>query len=235
MLVSSEVVPAHFLRAKELLMQLEGGMSFFLAAIGVEHLVLYRTAVVTNEAVDLVRLGSQCLASVEKCNAPRAYELFLKKRAERHQWRIVKDDNKARATVRLCCLAGDEKTEAWNEMTKLVDGLSAHEQEVLSAEIGRKDGITESPVHVPFGAGMLMAQAATNPRLSIASVVRLIIRILEDVARCQVPNHRMVKVHMTSFAQLAREYRGDGTQFEDTPFTLEEFAPGEVFVRIAGS
>merc|ERR1719221_455569 len=105
-------------------------------------------------------------------------------------------------------------------MTQLVQGLPESEREVLSAEVGRKDGITESPVLVPFGAGYLMNQPSTNPQLSIISVVRLLIRVLDDVVQCQIPNHRMVKVHLQAFGQRAREYRGDGTQFEDTPYTL---------------
>lgn len=234
-LVSSEVAPAHFLQVKEALTQSEGGLAFFLAAIATEHMVKSRNILVTDEAVDLLRVGTENLASVEKYSASRAYELFLKKRAERHAWRLVKDDYMQRAIVRLCCFAGQEDDHAWSEVMKTVDDLPHHEKDVLKTELGRKDGLTWSPVYVPLGGSALLIEASANRQLTLRSAVRLLIRVFEDAARTfdRVLNQRMVKLRLEGFAMRARTYTGGGP-FEDIPFRFEELGPGLVAVHMAG-
>jgi len=235
-LISSECVPANFMRLKEHLGAIEGGLSFFIAVTTVEHMVGCRSLLVAPEGVDLVRLATQCIGAIDKYNAPRAYELFLKKRAERHQWRLVKDDFMYRAIARICCFAGNDDTQAWGDMLHAVESLPDHDKEVLKRELGLKDGLTESPVYFLVGAGGFMSQACMNPELTAFPALRLLSRILEDAARTydRLLNHRIVTLHMEGFGPRARDYRSGGVPFEDTPYVLEELDPGEAMVRIAG-
>merc|ERR1712217_924215 len=66
MLLSTEVVPAHFARVKDLLTARENGTDFFLSLLGVEHMVRCRSTIVSDASADLVRLAAQCLSAVNK-------------------------------------------------------------------------------------------------------------------------------------------------------------------------
>jgi len=240
MLVSSEAVPGHFLQVKETLSQEEGGLSFYMSAVAVDHLVHMRSAVLSDEFVDLARIGAQSLLAVEKYSAPRAYELYLKKRAERHSWRIVRDDLFMKAIVRLCCFTGREDTDFWNQMLNTCEELPDHEKEVLKVELARKDGCAESPVYVLAGAGRFLEATAADDGLGTTPSLLMLARILEDAARhfhhrSLSVNQRMVQIDLASLAKYAREHSGGGgVPFEDTPFTLKEVGPCSVRVELAG-
>lgn len=232
MLTSTEAVPAHFMRVKELLGPLEGGLPFFAAAVALEHLVQCRSLIVSDKVVDLVRIGTQCLTSLSKYSAPRSYELMLKKRGERHAWRMGRDDFMMRAIVRVCCLAGREDDESWTEIRSIVEGMSDFDKEALKVHVGRRDGIGEEPVYVLRGAGSLLARASAVGK--VAEVLRLLCQVLEDCARTfdRVLNHRTVSVQIES---LERALRDGGASFEGTPFLLEEMGLTQVEVRVPGA
>merc|ERR1712217_615861 len=120
-------------------------------------------------------------------------------------------------------------------MSNVFENLSEYEKKVLTRELGEKDGIEQSPVHVLYGGGLLMSQAVTNAALSTQSILRLLVKILEDDRLRASAYDKMVKVHIQSLVQHAREYRGGGVSFEDTPYILEEYGPGEIVLRLEGN
>merc|ERR1712048_726523 len=142
-----------------------------------------RNSLVTDDEVDLARLGAQCLAALEKYSAPRAYELLLKKRAERHQWRLVKDDQLLRAVVRLCCFQRAQDSESWNNLRSIVEGMAESEKEILRSELGHKDGITDVPAFVPVGGAAFMSQVSQNAELGPKLGVQLLITIFQAAAK----------------------------------------------------
>jgi len=235
-LVTTEAVAFYFSRVKEQLLPLPSGVPFCLSVMAAEHLVQSRTTSFTDEDIDLLRLGTQCLAAVEKLSAPRAYEMLLKKRAERFAMRLVRDDFTMRAIIRLSCFAGAEDKDSWNAMSIAVDSLDEHQKEIMKAELGRKDGISESPVFVLSGSREFLGSAKANPQVSNKSMVVMLARLLEDAAKTfdQLLNHKAVELRLGSLAALAKGYRSAGVPFEDTPYTLEEVGPGQVTVRVAG-
>jgi len=238
MLVAAEAVPGHFLQVKESLVPEEGGLSLFSCAMLVDNLVHMRSSLMTDEYVDLARLGAQSLIAVEKYSAPRSYELYLKKRAERHAWRIVRDDLFMKAIVRICCLSGREDTDFWNQMLNVCEELPDHEKEVLKVELARKDGCAESPVYVLLGAGkFLEAASGDDATAGMPSALVLLARVMEDASRhfhrALGHNQRMVNIDITGLAKRAKE-QGGGVPFEDTPFTLKESGPCAVVVELAG-
>jgi hypothetical protein len=235
MLVNVEVAPAHFARVKDLLTAREDGTDFFLSALGVEHLVRCRSTIFPDASVDLVRLATQCIAALNKHSGPRAYELYLKKRAERHSWRLVRDDHLHRAVIRLCCMRGSEEDDAWGEMLTTVEGLDDRKQGVLQTELGQKDGIVDSPVYILNGGGALMAASCGNADVGLPAAVSLLVRAIEDVRERygKVVNHKVVNIRLESLAARAMQYRtGGGSMFEDTPFTLQEVGAGEVAINV---
>jgi len=239
MLITAEVVPTHFLKAKELLTPLEGGMMFYICAVVLDHVFRCRTRLVPSEAVDLARLGCECLTDVSKHSAPRCYELFIKKRGERHSWRVVREDLSLKAIVRMCCFAGCEDTDAWSLMLSTVDALPDHEKEVLKTELARKDGFFESPVYVLEGAGKFMEAATTNNNLTAKPALLLLARILEDAARSfdrlATLNQRTVSLNLDQLAPLARDWSPSGAKFEDTHFEFESLGTSTVLVKLSGA
>lgn len=234
MLVTSEIVPAHFGVAKDMLVSLNGGMGFFVSYLLVEHMASSRNILVTDDDVDLVRLSMQCLAAVEKYGPQRAYELFLKKRAERHAWRLTKDDFLHRAIVRLCCFAGLEDSDAWQQMMASVESLSHAEAETLKNELGHKDGMTDCPAFILVGAGAMMSKACSNATLGAEAGVKMLVRILADVAKThdKSQSHKVIQVHVEEIVDLANRFRPGGAPFEDTPIVLEDLGMGEVAVHV---
>jgi len=232
MLTSTEAVPTHFIKVKELLVPLEKGLAFFVAATAVEHLVQCRCSVLADKAVDFVRIGIQCLSSLDKTTAARAYELMLKKRAEKHAWRLVRDDFLIRAIVRLCCLTGREDEAGWAEIKEVVEVmLSDSNKEALKEHLGRRDGSGDMPVYVLRGANLLLSRASATAQ--VAPVLRKLCEVLEDLAKSfdRVMNHRTVSVR---FESLERVLRDGGASFEGTPFVLEEIGPSLVELRVPG-
>mmetsp|Transcript_165292 Transcript_165292/g.401656 ORF Transcript_165292/g.401656 Transcript_165292/m.401656 type:complete len:498 (+) Transcript_165292:117-1610(+) len=236
MLISLEASPGHFVEVKEALAKTQGAIAFFTGVAATEHLVRCRGSLLADEAADLAKLGAQCLQAVEKYSAARAYELFLKKRAERHSWRLMKDDFLHRAIVRLCCFAGNEETEAWSAMMEMVEGLSDDEKDVLKAELARKDGVSESPVYVPVGAAELLGPAAAEGEAALRVAVRVLALVLKDASHMfdRLINHRTVRLRLAELAARARE-RGGAAALEGLPWSFEDLGRGEVAVRVAGA
>jgi len=238
MLVSTEAVPAQFAKAKEHLASCEGALGFHSCALVIDHMVRCRSALIRDDAVDFVRLATQCIASLETYSAPRAYEMFLKKRAERHSWRVVRDDHALKSIVRLCCLAGLDDTDAWNRMMSAVEQLPEREQEVLHTELGRKDGCVDSPAYVLLGAGEFMRCACSSQALGATPSLLFLARILEESSRhfdhTVHPNTSMVTIDMSTVARYVKKYTPGGAPFEDTAFSIEEAGPAFAFLRLAG-
>lgn len=236
MLVSAEAVPAHLAKVKDLLLPQDMGVEFFMASLAVDHAVRHRSSTVADESVDLLRLASQTVGNVEKYAAPRAYEIYLKRRAERQSWRLAREDLQQRATIRLCCAMGLEDGEAWSAMGEAFSALSEREREALKVELGRKDGIAEAPAYILDGSDAFLAQAYQNDEIALESAVKLLARILEDASRNfdKSLKHKVVRLCLVGLPARARSFRMEGIHFEDLAFTLEETGPGEVHVRVAG-
>mmetsp|Transcript_54489 Transcript_54489/g.117968 ORF Transcript_54489/g.117968 Transcript_54489/m.117968 type:complete len:500 (+) Transcript_54489:50-1549(+) len=236
-LVCMELVPAHFAAVKELLLQCGGGVAFFVGVLLVDHMVQCRNQLMTGEDVELIRRVAMSLTAVEKLSPMRAYELLLKKRAERHNWRLTKDDLHQKTVVRLCCMAGVEDHDAWGAMLQAVESLTDEEQAVLREEFGRKDGLAESPAYVLVGAGEMLAGACANSAVGPRLALKLVIRIFEDAAKHfqGVPGHPVIRIQLGKLPAVARDFSAgaDGTPFEETQFKLEELNPDEVAVRLA--
>jgi len=231
----SEAVPAHFMRSKELVGTMEGALRFSVAVAAVERLVEGRTSAET-KGLEFLRLGGQCLTALEKYTAPRAYEMYLKKRAERHSWRLVKDDFRTRCVIRLCILARLEETPQWLKMHSAFDELPKREQQVLEAEVGRKDGVNEMQTYVMYGASALLEQAWANDAVGARPALLLLARILQDAARAcvRLANQQMVPLRMECLGSCARQHRSGGAPFEETPFTLVEGNPNEMVLTLPG-
>lgn len=236
-LLTSEVVPAHFGRIKELLVPCEGGVEFFLALLGVEHMVRCRNTVVSDDTVSMIKLAGHCVASVVKYSPQRAYELFLMKRAERHAWRLNRDDLLQRAIVRLCCLAGVEDDEAWGAMLMAVEGLPEKDQAVLKSELGHKDGLSNVPVYVLVGGSAFFPACRNNPDIELGAAVMMMTRILDTAAKSfdRSLHHKICKLYLDGSAACASQYSARvGTPFADLPFQLEEVGHDEVVVKFPG-
>lgn len=237
MLYATEVVPGHFQSAKELLAPLDGGLQFFVCALVVDNLVAMRNAAITNEAVDQMRTSAHCLLNLDKHSPVRVYETMLKKRAEVHSWRIVRDDYLHKAVVRVCCFIGQEDTDHWNHVQNLCEELRPGEKEALRKELGEKDGCSELPAYVLLGAGRFMDSAVSNPDIGLQSAITLLARMLEDLARgfdkMASRSNRMVRVDIGAVSRRAREFTR-GLPFEDLPFRFQETVSGIISVEFAG-
>lgn len=235
-LLNAEVVPYHFGQVKEMMVPHDSGVLFFLCIVALEHAVKNSKEAASDEDLDVIRLGAQSLMAVEKYHAQKAYELFLKKRAERMEWRIIKDDLFQRAVVRLCCLAGLTDAESWNAMQAAAEGISDREKEALKSELGRKDGIQEVPAYMMLQAGKMLQCAKQNDDVALHAVIRIAARVLDDAARSfdKGMKDKVVKMHFDNFVRRATEFRAGDLPFEDTAFVIEEVG-GELLVRCAGS
>jgi len=230
-LMSAEAIPAHFLLLKEIMVPAENGLNFFLAVVAMEYIATQRTVPVPQESGDIIRLIGLCFPGVEKHSASKAYELYLRKRAERHQWRLMRDDFMHRAIIRLCCMSGSEDSKVWNEIQHVVEGMSDAEKEVLKVELGQKDGVASSPAILLIGGAELMAQAMSNPVIGLRPAVKLFCKLLEQVSdNCANNQSLQIKVHLDSLVHRAREFSG-GAPFEDTALKLDMLGPAEIVVR----
>lgn len=230
-IVSTEAVGLHFLRLKDSLAAHPKGLELYIGAAGIEYAVQNRSRVFSADMVDAARAATQCVAELQRASAPRAYELLLKRRAEKHQWRVVRDDFLLKAVVRLCCMAGLEETSSWEEVLQFVDALADSEKEMLQLELGAMDGITQSPACILSGASDVLQQAAKLKRETLTSgrVIRMFLRILEDTVRtCQRMQHlRTITIVINELSEYVRGM-SEGMPFEDLPFSLVETGPGEM-------
>jgi len=232
MIVSTEAAPAHFDQVKEKLVPKEGGMLFFLSAINVDHLVKCRNTHVSADTIDLLRLSMQSLGTVEKTSAARAYEMLLKKRAERHGWRLVRDDYIHRAIIRLCCMSGQEEKELWGNLLVAVEDMSDQEQAILKMELGCKDGIVEAPAFILEGGSRLLWGLRVK-QSEVPSAIHLLASVLEDASRSfeQMPSHKVVRLDLDNLVTRALEVADANGRIKDIPYLLEEKGPGEMTVR----
>eukprot|EP00931_Biecheleriopsis_adriatica_P021137 TRINITY_DN13913_c0_g1_i1.p1 TRINITY_DN13913_c0_g1~~TRINITY_DN13913_c0_g1_i1.p1 ORF type:complete len:514 (+),score=131.01 TRINITY_DN13913_c0_g1_i1:76-1617(+) len=227
-LLHAEALPVHFLSQKEWIAKTEGGLLFALAAAALQYIPSQRTVQAPPETQDLIRVVGTCLPNVEKNSASRAYELYLRKRAERHQWRLMRDDFMHRSIIRLCCMVGIEKTSTWNEIEALVESLSDKEKQVLKSELGEKDGIACVSGYVLTGISKLLAQVFNNERLNLRSGVRLVIRLLEALVQSyDGTGMPVIQVDLEALIARARDYSG-GPLLEDTPMTFRSFGQGRL-------
>lgn len=234
-LLSTEVVPAQFTLVKEDVAIHEYGLGFFLSVLALEHAVKCSNMVgdVEDADLDVIRLGAQSIVAIEKHPAAKAYELFLKKRAERVGWRLTKDDFMQRASVRLCCLAGYTDADSWASMEAIVGGLAETERDALKNELGRKDGIADTPAYILVGACKLMDAAGRNEEVGMQSAIQMMARILDDTARTFDKNIKDKTVNLRFDAVATRALARSSIPFDDTAFVVEEVA-GELVVRVAG-
>eukprot|EP00933_Yihiella_yeosuensis_P030489 TRINITY_DN2412_c0_g1_i1.p1 TRINITY_DN2412_c0_g1~~TRINITY_DN2412_c0_g1_i1.p1 ORF type:complete len:497 (+),score=83.24 TRINITY_DN2412_c0_g1_i1:132-1622(+) len=229
-LISAETSSVSLTPVKEKVVQLECGIPFFLAAICTEYIAQKRTERCGEEVADILKCVIRYVPGVEKHSAHRAYELYLRKRAERHQWRLMRDDFAHRAVIRLCCLTGSEDTELWNEIQDIVQGLTPEQKQILTDEMGTKDGVTATPAYSLNGSGAIMA-FATLSRSKLQPLILLLIKILEN---CDDVFHAHsvleMSVDLSAAIPLARD--GSGTDLEDIKFQIEQKGPQAVVVHI---
>jgi len=232
-LVATEATPADFSRVKELLGGVAGSMAFFLMFIGIGHAVRCRATLFEDEQVDVARLAVQCLIATERYTPARAYEMFLRKRAEKYQWRLVKDDYQHRAIVRLCCMIGVENSDTWNAVLAAVEELDEPVLEVLKLELGRKDGLTEAPVFWLDGGAALMQAAHKNASVGAKAAAEVIARILDaashdfDIA----PSQKLLRLDLGQVVARVRNHDRAQGAFEETHFQVELLGPGAFIVR----
>lgn len=233
--ITTEVVPAQYEKIKTDVACHEFGLGFFLSVLALEHAVKCSNMLgdVDDADLDIIRLGAQSLMAIDKHPASKAYELFLKKRAERVEWRLVKDDYLQRAIVRLCCMAGHTDTESWNQMQSIVEGLADAEKDALKNELGRKDGVADLPAYIILGAGKLLETAGRNEEVGLSAGVRIIARVLDDTARGFDKTIKEKTMNLRFEAVTARASQRSSVPFEDTAFVVEE-VDGELVVRVGG-
>lgn len=227
-LISTEVVPAHFARVKEVLVPKEGAVSFFLAGIVAEHIVQQRglaNKLGTDKCVDDIRLSVQCLVAVNIHTPQRAYELYLKKRGEQHGSHLMREDFMQRAVIRLCCFAGLGTNEAWAEMMQAIESLAETEKEVLRIELGQQDGVSESPVYFLCGASELFKEAQKSQHISSDEVVRLLARLLDEASLAfnKAMNQKVIKLHLGALVAGVQLFqRSEENSFSDIETVLQE-------------
>lgn len=243
--LAAEAIPAHLASVKENLGPLESGVTFLLCSLAIERVVAAAVAPPgQGSRVELVKLGAQAVAAVEKYSAQKAYELFLKKRAEQVEWRLIRDNALQRAVVRVCCMAGLETKEEWDEVEAAMKHLSETEREVFQREVGQKDGTPggpaaeKGPTFVLAGASLYLRRARLNPfaeALFPGPALKVLVRILEEATRSYASSkERVLRLSLYALASFAEKYTGNGaTSFEDVFFLLEE-TPAGIAVRVTG-
>mmetsp|Transcript_16269 Transcript_16269/g.48408 ORF Transcript_16269/g.48408 Transcript_16269/m.48408 type:complete len:510 (-) Transcript_16269:42-1571(-) len=237
-MVSAEAAPAQYQLAKEALLPTEGAMELCSCAMMLDHMVRCRCRPLRDEEVDAVKLAMRCMASVDKYSAPRAFELYLKKRAEKHAWRLARDDVRVKAVARLCCLAGLQDTESWNGMLSMAEDLPDRATEILETELARKDGCLVCPAYTLLGASRLLEAAVANPALGARPAALLLAKILEEAGRYfghapgAIP--RAVTIDMQTCAQRARDYASGGPRFDDLPCNLKQTGPNRAALVLPG-
>lgn len=232
---TTEVVPAQFEKVKTDVACQDFGLGFFLSVLVLEHAVKCSNMLgdMEDAELDIIRLGAQSLMAIDKHPAPKAYELFLKKRAERVEWRLSKDDYPQRSIVRLCCLAGLTDADSWNQMQSIVDGLAEAEKDALKNELGRKDGVADLPCYIVIGASKLLEAANRNEEVGLAAAVQIIARVLDDTARSFDKTIKEKTMRLRFDGVTARASQRSSVPFEDTAFVVEE-VDGELLVRVGG-
>merc|ERR1712232_1612 len=232
-LLLTEICPAQYARAKERFEKVEGGLHFLMAAMMVEHLVYCREVEIVQNDLEIACLGIASLGFLEKYSPQKAYEIFLKKRAERHNWRLLRDDFHARAAVRICCFAGNEDDAVWAQAQDIIDKLSEGELDVLIKELGHKDGVNDWPAFSLDGAGTLMAYAQPGGKIPLASAIRFLIKVLKEAAKMFDRTHtnKVMKLYLQDATALVSTWSGE-SPFEETPLVLEDLGYGDYAVRV---
>mmetsp|Transcript_63318 Transcript_63318/g.151051 ORF Transcript_63318/g.151051 Transcript_63318/m.151051 type:complete len:497 (+) Transcript_63318:158-1648(+) len=231
LLFTTEAVPYHFQRVKDVLASFEGGLPYVLSIMAIEHVAHLRMATVSDEEIDIKRICVQSLEAVEKRQASRAYELLLKKRAERQSWRLVRDDYLMRAVIRLCCFAGLDGKQQWGEMQIAVEKLSPSEQEILKSELGRKDGLSEVPCFVLHGANAFMTAAMDNANVGQSGAIKLLVRVLLELQQQHKSvSASVIDVKLSGLVALCRSYT-DAAPLDEMPFVVEPSGVNRVSIR----
>lgn len=199
----------------------------------IEHMVFCREVEIVQNDLEIACLGMASLGFLEKYSPQKAYEIFLKKRAERHNWRLLRDDFHARAEVRICCFAGNEEEDVWSAVQEIVERLSDAEKDILVNELGHKDGVNDWPAFILDGAGALMAQANPGGKIQRASAIRLLIKVLKEAAKMFDRTHtnKVMKLQLGDAAVLASTWSAE-VPFEETPLVLEDLGHGDYAVRL---
>jgi len=236
LLMDGEIVPFHLNNIREGLLDIPEGINFLLMVVAIEYVTVCQQMVVEDVALDLVRLSGQCIAALEKHGAARAYELFLKKRAEWHSWRFARDNLLHHAVVRLCCFLRTEDEKAWSELSATMDKFSESEKDLLKTELAFKDGLNETPVYYLQGIGALMSAAWKNPKVTINSGLKMLIKILEAVAQSfdATKSYEVVTIQVQDLADRAQNFGGP-EPFQGLPFTVERIRPSTVNICTVGS
>lgn len=234
-LLTTEVVPFSFAKVKDDVASHDFGLGFFLSVLVLEHATKCSNMVgdMDDAELDIIRLGAQSIMAIEKHPASKAYELFLKKRAERVEWRLIKDDYLQRAVVRLCCLAGHTDADSWNNMMSIMEGLADAEKDALKNELGKKDGVADIPAYILVGAGKMLEVASRNEEVGLQSAVLIMARVLDDTARSFDKIIKDKTMNLRFDAVTARASQRSSVPFEDTAFVVEE-VDSELVVRVAG-
>lgn len=251
-LLTTEALPAHLAAVKDEMGPYDSGITFLLSTVLVEQIVAAGAGTLVDvqlRSVELVKLGAQAVAAVEKYNAVKSYELFLKKRAEQVEVRVQRDDYLQRACVRISCMALLREREDWDAVQKAVNELPENEKEVLKRELGMKDGtgtgaaVVDSsqkqltgPTFAMTGCSRYLIAAQLNRAANIwpGPAVKVLCRVLEDGARSYSQSkERMLKMNFEGLADFAQNY--NGISFDDLFFLLEEnSASGVITVRVTG-
>jgi hypothetical protein len=230
-LMTGELLAAQLLPLKEQVLPTRHGLSFFLGVVTFEHLVTSRTEHLLIEAADVLRLTLQTLPGIDKHPVSRSYELYLRKRAERHEWRLMRDDYMHRAIIRLCCLTNSEDTLLWTDIQKAVEALPETAQEALKMELGAKDGVAAVPGYSLHGGSSFMEIALANPNLGVAPAVQMLARILEaaDETFGQLQN-LFFRLNIEALLPKARDHTG-GVPLKDLPFVLEQRGNQDIVLK----
>lgn len=237
-LVSAEAVPFYMQEIKDRLVALaEGAVHFFMYASAVEHTVRYRNVVVTDEALDILRQVGTAVVGLEKTGGAKAYETVLKKRAEIYHMRIVRDDWLMRTVVRVACLSRREDHDWWAEVQRTVEGLPQEALQVLTDELGQKDGIMTSPVIMMPGLSTFLMAACVNNAIGLKSALLLLTNILKEMSRINAASDEVLKVvtlKLDSLAAKTRDWRGGGVPFEATPHCITQHGAFLAEASLAG-
>merc|ERR1719517_180507 len=118
-------------------------------------------------------------------------------------------------------------------MKSIVETMSEEEKEVLRAELGHKDGITDVPAFVPIGGAAFMTKATQNASVGPKLGILLLIKILSAAARSydKSLSLKVIRLHLDSVATLARDYATGGAPFEEMPFAFDSLGGGDIMAR----
>eukprot|EP00928_Gymnodinium_smaydae_P098912 TRINITY_DN9308_c3_g1_i1.p1 TRINITY_DN9308_c3_g1~~TRINITY_DN9308_c3_g1_i1.p1 ORF type:complete len:502 (+),score=101.24 TRINITY_DN9308_c3_g1_i1:1777-3282(+) len=220
--IVGESTPAHHGVAKEVLLPLgEDGLKFFVASLMAGHILANRETLVMDEDAQLVLLAAQSFLDIERASPQRACELYLKRRAEKHSWRLIKDDHPQRALVRLCCLAKSENPEVWNSLQSAYLALDDASLQLLSVELGRKDGILDFPVIVPHGASGFVSGACAEGGAGAEAALQVLVKVLSIATGFVSGNEKVIRLDFTGISEcLSANGALIGVPFEEMPLNV---------------